>query len=122
MPGEVMTVEEVAAYLGLSADTIYTKVSRREIPFTKIGNLLRFPKPIIDRWLAENANYPHRTLYDEFVRMANRYFFEKWLEGRGLSAGTVSDDQLMTAARAALEDLREHGPTPGEGTAGVPSA
>lgn len=104
-----MTVEEVAAYLGLSTDTIYTKVSRREIPFTKIGNLLRFPKPLIDRWLAESATYPHRALYDEFVRMANRYFFEKWLEGRGLDADRVSDDELLDAARDALQDLREHG-------------
>lgn len=108
MPGEVMTVDEIAAYLGLTSDTIYSKVSRREIPFMKLGNLLRFPKPAIDRWLAENVNYPHKTLYDEFVRLANRYFFEKWLEGRGLKADSLTDDELMAAARDALKDLREH--------------
>ena len=44
MPKEIMTVEEVAEYLNLSPATIYQKVHDKSMPYTKITNLLRFPK------------------------------------------------------------------------------
>ena len=49
-PDEIMTVEEVAAYLKLSPGTIYNKVSRDEIPFLKLGGAVRFRRSEIDSW------------------------------------------------------------------------
>src|SRR5690606_34019777 len=38
----LLTVADVAEYLGLSVGTVYNKVSRGEIPHVKIGRTLRF--------------------------------------------------------------------------------
>lgn len=61
-PGEIMTVDEVAAYLKLSTGTIYNKVSRGEIPFLKVGNpgSLRFRKAEIDSWLESHRHASER--------------------------------------------------------------
>jgi excisionase family DNA binding protein len=52
-----MTVEEVAAYLGLSRSTIYQYVNEHRIPFVKIptSNQIRFQKARIDEWMADGS-------------------------------------------------------------------
>lgn len=106
-----MTVEEVAAYLSLSQDTIYEKVKHREIPFTKVGNLLRFPRPVIDEWLVRNTTQPLPSLYEDFTRMFARWHFQQWLRARGVDdVDKLTEDRLADLARQALEDLREHPP------------
>jgi len=115
MSQDVMTVEEVAAYLSVAPDTIYDKVSTRDIPFMKLGNLLRFPRPAIDQWLLENTFRPLPSFYDELARSAGRWLFMKWLESRGVDYRTVGAQALSTLAGTALAELREkpsapHGP------------
>lgn len=102
-----MTVEELAVYLSIAVGTLYKKVQAREIPFTKIGNLLRFTRPSIDAWLARNTTTPDEALFDRFARLQNRYHFLKWLEGRGVDWHALSTEQLAELARAALEDLQQ---------------
>lgn len=104
---DVMNVEEIAAYLGFSVDTIYKKVQTREIPFTRIGNVLRFTRRSIDQWLDRNTETPNEALYDQVARLLNRYHFQKWLEGRGVDWKTLTEEGLTAAARAAIEDLRK---------------
>ena len=50
-PGEVMTVDELAAYLKIPKSTLYKLVREGEIPSQKVGRHLRFRKETIDRWL-----------------------------------------------------------------------
>ncbi|MBU2586293.1 MAG: helix-turn-helix domain-containing protein, partial [Bacteroidetes bacterium] len=45
-----MTLEEVAAYLKLRPQTIYTWAQEKKIPAAKIGKEWRFKKSIIDKW------------------------------------------------------------------------
>jgi len=45
-----MTLEEVAAYLKLKPQTIYTWAQEKKIPAAKIGKEWRFKKAIIDEW------------------------------------------------------------------------
>lgn len=47
-----MTLEEVAAYLKLKPQTIYTWAQEKRIPAAKIGKEWRFKKSIIDEWFA----------------------------------------------------------------------
>lgn len=47
----LLTVDEIAAYLGLKPQTIYNKVSQREIPFEKVGKSVRFRRATIDQWV-----------------------------------------------------------------------
>ena len=103
---EVMTIQELALYLKLAVETLYKKVQNHEIPFTKIGNLLRFTKPSIDQWLARNTATPSDGLYAEFARLQDRYHFQRWLEGRGVDYRTLTDAQLTDLAIRALADLR----------------
>lgn len=51
----IMTVDEVARYLGVVPDTVYRKARRGEIPAVKMGKIWRFPKETLDRWLNETA-------------------------------------------------------------------
>jgi excisionase family DNA binding protein len=107
-----MTVEQLAAYLNLAQTTLYKKVQAHEIPFTKVGNLLRFTKVCIDQWLARNTFTPSEDLFHQFARLQSRYFFRTWLEGRGVNWKTLTDSELTDLAAKALEDLRS---TPGGG-------
>jgi excisionase family DNA binding protein len=109
---DVMTIEELAVYLKLAVATLYKKAQAHEIPFTKVGNLLRFTKVSIDRWLARNTVSPDDDLYQQFARLQSRYHFQTWLEGRGVNWRELSDEQLADLAKKALEDLRTSQPEP----------
>jgi excisionase family DNA binding protein len=103
---DVMTIEELARYLKLAVGTLYKKVQAHEIPFTKVGNLLRFTRASIDTWLARNTTAADESLYDQFARLQNRYHFQRWLEGRGVDWRTLTDAQLAELAVKAIADLR----------------
>ena len=47
---EIMTLEEVAAYLKLKPQTIYTWAQEKRIPAAKLGKEWRFKRSMIDRW------------------------------------------------------------------------
>ena len=46
-----LSVEEIAQYLGISKDTVYTWISAKGIPAHKIGRLWKFKKDEIDTWV-----------------------------------------------------------------------
>jgi excisionase family DNA binding protein len=58
-PDEVLTIEELAAYLKIPKSTLYKLVREGKIPSQKIGRHWRFRKGAIDYWLEETrANEP----------------------------------------------------------------
>ena len=46
-----ISVEEVAAYLGVKRDTIYKWINRRNMPAHKAGRLWKFRKEEVDEWV-----------------------------------------------------------------------
>lgn len=96
--GDVMDVDGVAEYLGLASSTIYDKVRDLEMPHTRLGNLIRFRKVDIDRWLGENTVRPHPTLQKSLAEAAERFFLERWL----LSVGLDPENYDLDAAESAL--------------------
>ncbi len=48
---EVMTLDELAAYLKLPKSTLYKQVQEGKIPGQKIGKQWRFGKRAIDSWI-----------------------------------------------------------------------
>jgi excisionase family DNA binding protein len=50
---DILTLEEVAAYLRLTPQTIYKWAQEKRIPAAKLGKEWRFRKSIIDKWLDE---------------------------------------------------------------------
>ena len=51
-----MTLEEVAAYLRLKPQTIYTWAQEKRIPAAKLGKEWRFKKSIIDAWFEDHID------------------------------------------------------------------
>jgi excisionase family DNA binding protein len=51
----LMTVSEVAKYLNMTERAIRHRVRRRVIPFTKVGESLRFRRSDIDGWLTSRT-------------------------------------------------------------------
>lgn len=48
-----MTAHEVAAYIGVHPDTIYTMVKQKQIPHVRIRRRIFFHKETIDKWMRE---------------------------------------------------------------------
>ena len=46
-----LSVEEIADYLGVSKDTVYGWISKREMPAHKVGRLWKFKTDEIDEWV-----------------------------------------------------------------------
>ena len=53
---EIMTLEEVAAYLRVKPQTIYTWAQEKKIPAAKLGKEWRFKKSIIDVWYLQHID------------------------------------------------------------------
>lgn len=51
-----MTLEEVAAYLKVKPQTIYTWAQEKKIPAAKLGKEWRFRKSIIDEWFIQHID------------------------------------------------------------------
>ena len=45
------SVEEIAAHLGVTKDSIYRWIEHRGLPAHKVGKLWKFKKDFVDRWL-----------------------------------------------------------------------
>jgi len=62
---EFLTVQQAAALLNLAVPTLYGKVHRREIPYSKTGKKLSFRRSDIQTWIEANrrptATESHRT-------------------------------------------------------------
>jgi len=46
-----LSVDDIAAYLGIKRDTVYRWISERNMPGHKIGRLWKFRKEEIDEWV-----------------------------------------------------------------------
>ena len=53
---EILTIEEVAKYLKLKPQTIYTWAQNGYIPAAKLGREWRFSKRILEKWFLEHFN------------------------------------------------------------------
>jgi excisionase family DNA binding protein len=46
-----LSVEEIAEYLGVSKDTVYAWIAKRNMPAHRIGRLWKFKSDEIDGWV-----------------------------------------------------------------------
>jgi excisionase family DNA binding protein len=51
MPERWLSVDEIAAHLGVNPDTIYKWITRRQMPAHKVGKLWKFLASEIDAWV-----------------------------------------------------------------------
>ena len=59
-----MTLEEVAAYLKVKPQTIYTWAQEKRIPAAKLGKEWRFKKSIIDEWFNQHIDKKFRHIVE----------------------------------------------------------
>ena len=50
-----LSVDEIAAYLGIKRDTVYRWISERQMPGHKIGRLWKFNKKEVDEWVKSDG-------------------------------------------------------------------
>jgi len=55
-PGDIMTIEDLAAYLQISKSTLYKLVQEGKLPGQKVGKRWRFHKEAIDQWLKQHPD------------------------------------------------------------------
>lgn len=68
MKTDIMTLEEVAAYLKLKPQTIYTWAQEKKIPAAKIGKEWRFRKSIIDEWYLRHIDEKFNDVIESWKR------------------------------------------------------
>lgn len=61
-----MTLEEVAAYLKVKPQTIYTWAQEKKIPGAKLGKEWRFKKSIIDEWYLQHIDSKFSDVIEKF--------------------------------------------------------
>lgn len=58
--GEILTLEEVAAYLKAGKRTVYRLVQEGKIPAFKLGGSWRFRRAELDNWIVASIVNPHK--------------------------------------------------------------
>ncbi len=58
---DVMSIIELAEYLGIGKSKIYNLIRLNKIPASKIGRQYRFSRDVIDNWLKEKIITTPRT-------------------------------------------------------------
>ena len=53
---EILTLDEVAAFLKAGKRTVYRLAQKGEIPAFKLGGTWRFRRSELDRWIADSIN------------------------------------------------------------------
>lgn len=65
MPEDILTLEEVAKYLKMKPQTIYTWAQKGKIPAAKIGKEWRFRRDIIDAWFNQHIQEQFQPLVEQ---------------------------------------------------------
>jgi len=60
---EIMTIEDVANYLRLKPQTIYTWAQEKKIPAAKLGKEWRFKRSVINKWFNQHMD----DKFNEFI-------------------------------------------------------
>ncbi len=85
---EILTAEEVAAYIKMPVSSVYAKARRGEIPAIRIGRLYRFRKAGIDRWLDRQMTQP-----EEPSKLVGEILYRIEKKGYDKSAGKTRSNR-----------------------------
>jgi excisionase family DNA binding protein len=67
MEDKIMTLEEVAEYLRVKPQTIYTWAQEKKIPAAKLGKEWRFRKSMIDEWFNGHIDFKFTNKDEELL-------------------------------------------------------
>jgi len=55
-----LSVDEIAAHLGVKRDTVYKWITRKQLPAHKVGRLWKFRKGEVDEWVTSGGGTGNR--------------------------------------------------------------
>ena len=91
---DIVDVKEASEYLKIKKSTLYKYVNEGIIPGFKVGNLWRFKKTVLDKWIEQNMQEPPKK-----VMTAS--------QARKLLRGSGRGENLLSALlRSRKEDLQ----------------
>lgn len=65
MSNEIMTIQELAAYLQIGPGKLYRLAQTGKIPATKVGRTWRFRRDLVDDWFAASSPGPNsKAVFD----------------------------------------------------------
>jgi excisionase family DNA binding protein len=72
---DIMTPEQVAAYLQLHPETVYRLIRRRELAASRIGRAYRIPRADVESYLVTHSTRPQvrKLLFDRALGYAERH-------------------------------------------------
>ena len=50
-----LSVDEIAEYLGISRDTVYTWLANKDMPGHKVGRFWKFKRIEVDEWVRDGS-------------------------------------------------------------------
>lgn len=115
-----MTTAEVARYLRIKERKIYELIAEQRIPCSKAAGKWLFPKPAIDRWLAEQMLTPdHAAAPPPIVAGSHDPLLEWALRESGcglalLTEGSGRGLERLAAGHALIAGVHLHDPDSGE--------
>lgn len=56
--GRWLSVDEIAAHLGIKRETVYTWIDTKRMPAHKVGRLWKFQKAEVDEWVRTGGAAP----------------------------------------------------------------
>lgn len=60
-----LSVEEIAAYLGVSKDTIYAWITKMNMPAHRVGRFWKFQKSEVDLWVKAGGANENKSSTEE---------------------------------------------------------
>lgn len=51
-----LSVDEIAAYLGIKRDTVYKWIDQKDMPAHKVGRLWKFKRDEVDEWVRRGSS------------------------------------------------------------------
>jgi excisionase family DNA binding protein len=67
--GDIMNVDEAAAYLKMAKQTVYSMVSRRLLPYFKRGKRVFFRKEELLSWLEKGRKYTKEEIQSDGFKL-----------------------------------------------------
>ena len=65
-PEAILTVDQLAEYLGIGKQRVYEAVGLKTIPYFKVGKSLRFRRSAIDKWI-ESQSVPVASFHSRLL-------------------------------------------------------
>jgi excisionase family DNA binding protein len=50
-----LSVDEIATYLGIKRDTVYSWISNKDLPAHRVGRLWKFKREEVDEWVRQGG-------------------------------------------------------------------